>query len=80
MTRLMEPYRLEETLVATHIARSATVPYLWIMATDKGNVWLRGVPRSLVTMIDRHKAVAVKIRRFENTQFIETILSIRKAR
>lgn len=80
MTRLLEPYRVEETVIATHLDRSLVIQGAWILATDKGNYWLRGVPRSLGPMITAHKAVAVKLRRFENTEFVESILSIRKAR
>lgn len=80
MTRLMEPYRLEERLVVTHVARSVTIPGAWVLSTDKGNYFARGVPALLPRMVTAHKALSVKVRRFENTQFIETILSIRKAR
>lgn len=80
MTRLLEPYRVEHTVRATHVGRSAAIPGAWVMSTDQGKYWLRGVPRSLLNMIEAHRAVEVKLRRFENTQFVESILSIKKAR
>lgn len=81
MTRLMEPYRVEQTLRVTHVGRSVTIPGAWVLA-DANTLtpfFARGVPRVLTAMFAAHGALDVKVRRFENTHFVETILSIRKA-
>lgn len=80
MTRLLEPYRVEHTIRVTHIARSAALPGVWVLRTSQGAYYSRGVPRVLSAMLQAHGAIAVKIRRFEDTPHIETILSIQKAR
>jgi len=79
MTRLCEPYRVEHTVRVTHMARSVVVPGAWVLYSDGPNLFSKGVPRSLGAMLMAHGPQLVKVRRFENTQFIETILSIRKA-
>ena len=89
MTRLLEPYRVEHTIRVVDIRRSAQIPGAYVLAiSDNGTeyartnnrVYARGVPTVLLNMFTTHGALDVKVRRLENTQFIETILSIQKAR
>lgn len=79
MTRLLEPYRVERTVRVTHMARSRAIPGAWVLFNDGPQLFSKGVPRSLGAMLIAHGPLDVKVRRFENTQFIERILSIRKA-
>ena len=81
MTRLLEPYRVEHTIRVTHAARSHVLANAWVLYTGGPvNYFVRGVPRVLTAMLQAHGPIDVKVRRLENTQFIETILSIQKAR
>lgn len=81
MTRLLEPYRLEATVTTTEVKRSAHMPGVWIMwGVDGQAYYLKGVPNALPAMLKAHKALSIKVRKFENTNFVERILSIQKAR
>lgn len=80
MTRLLEPYRLEHTIRVVYVGACLAIPGAHILYTGKGpDYFTRGVPRILTAMLKAHGAVDVKVRRLENTQFIEAILSIQKA-
>lgn len=79
MTRLLEPYRVEHTIRVTNASRSLTIPGAWILAAEPDNWYVRDIPFSVLKMLKAHGTIDVKIRRLENTQFIEAILSIQKA-
>lgn len=80
MTRLTEPYRVEHTIRVTHVAQSVVFPQAQVLSGKGPNYFARGVPHILTAMLRAHGAIDVKIRRFENTNHIERILSIKKAR
>lgn len=80
MTRLMEPYRVEHTITVDSVAVSVMLPGVYTLRAGGTVYYVRSVPRVLTSMLQAHGALNVKIRRFENTQHIESILSIQKAR
>ncbi|ALY08453.1 hypothetical protein RINGS_91 [Arthrobacter phage Rings] len=80
MTRLLEPYRVEHTITVDSAGASRMFADTYVLGTVEGpNYFVRDIPFSVLRMLKAHGTLDVKVRRLENTQFIETILSIKKA-